>query len=733
MNRIDQFHPTIAFGDATSNDCLELQRLFWSWELRSDLYAARALPELARFARDRHELLTARDQRVLLLHHSIGHHTVDEIAAWPGRKILRYHNITPARYFAGVHEEVRKWCEVGREQLRRLATVCELGIGVSEYNRAELAASGFAKTAVVPILLEWSAFDVAPDAVVARRLADERTAVLAVGQLLPHKGVAELLRAFARYRESDASAHLYVVGSSALVPEHRATLEALAAELGVATQVTFAGSVSLEELVAYYRGASVYVTLSEHEGFGVTVLEAMRFGLPVVAYAAGAIPETAGDATLLLEDRAPETVAAALERAVRDAALRRELVERGKRRLEAFDPARVAERLREVLASDAGLAVALPPRRSVAILTSAERDDARAASEALAAGLRAHGHAVAVVGVRRADNADLSAKVRALPRADVVVIEHEFGIFRELRFVEALVRLRLRGMAIVLALRELEPLAFHQYRALLAAVERASFPFAPLRVAVLHARFRVVARAMGSLPRRLVVRSPESRSRIRILTDDESKVEEIPSLVPPLDTPAPRDAAEKRALRERVGLPADRFVFVSPGYAYAGRRFTEVATAAPEDAVVVCCGLPAETDPGSFERLRAHVKARGLTNVVIEESDERLDAYLRAADCVVLFDETVFQSDNASRAIALGLPCVFSDLPAYRLYEGAGLFASDADELRRAMRDVRDPEVYARLARQTRVLRRMLAPERNAMRYLAGLFQPGRFSHARDA
>ena len=112
--------------------------------------------------------------------------------------------------------------------------------------------------------------------------------------------------------------------------------------------------------------------------------------------------------------------------------------------------------------------------------------------------------------------------------------------------------------------------------------------------------------------------------------------------------------------------------------------------------------------------------------MVIDESDERIGAYIAASDCAVLFDEAAFQSDNASRAIAAALPCVFSDLPVYRVYEGAGLYARDADELARAMRAVRDPETYAGLRRQTRILRRMLAPERNAMRYLAGLFPTAR-------
>src|SRR5687767_13807688 len=159
LRRLDQFHPTIAYGDAVSNDCFELQAELWAHEIRSELGAGRALPEVAKFVRYYGDLLSRRASpgEALLVHHSMGNPAVEDVIAWPGRKIVRYHNITPAEYFAGLNEEVQHWSRIGREQLARLAKDSELGIGDSEYNRKELEAMGYARTAVVPLLLDLAA------------------------------------------------------------------------------------------------------------------------------------------------------------------------------------------------------------------------------------------------------------------------------------------------------------------------------------------------------------------------------------------------------------------------------------------------------------------------------------------------------------------------------------------------------------------------------------------------
>src|SRR6266480_7189503 len=346
-----QFNPVIAYGDAVGNDCLELQRIFWSAGVRSDLFAAEAKPEMRALTRswDDLELIKRRDG-LLLVHHSIGTDTVPKVLASPARKAIVYHNITPGRYFAGLNDYLKTFAELGREQLKELAKAAEFGIADSEYNRKELEAAGLANTAVVPALVDWEDFDRPPDPEVARELADERTAILTVGQILPHKAVDDVVAAFAKYRESDRTAHLYLVGPTAMSGGYLDRVRGDIRRLGLEGAVTLTGSVTIEQLVAYYRGATALLTLSEHEGFCVPLLEAMRSDLPIVAHAAGAIPDTLGDAGILLNDKTPETVAAALERVVGDRDLRKDLIAKGRARLAEFTPDRAAERLRDALA-----------------------------------------------------------------------------------------------------------------------------------------------------------------------------------------------------------------------------------------------------------------------------------------------------------------------------------------------------------------------------------------------
>jgi hypothetical protein len=124
--------------------------------------------------------------------------------------------------------------------------------------------------------------------------------------------------------------------------------------------------------------------------------------------------------------------------------------------------------------------------------------------------------------------------------------------------------------------------------------------------------------------------------------------------------------------------------------------------------------------------VRAFVAEHGYTNVVVNTDWRTMSEHVAASDCVVLYYENIFQSGIATQAIWAGLPCIFSDLPGFRIYDGAGLFARDTEELRERMREVQQPEVYARLRRGIAFYQRMLAPERQTPRLVAGLELRGR-------
>jgi glycosyltransferase involved in cell wall biosynthesis len=231
-----------------------------------------------------------------------------------------------------------------------MAPAMELAIGVSEYDRRELEEAGYARTAHVPILIDWHAYDTTPDDAVMARWDGVRPLLLFVGRVSPHKRQDDLIRMLAYYRACiDPNARLVLVGGYRDQPQYHARLVELVKALHLEPAVTFAGPVSTAELVAYFRSASAFVSLSEHEGFGVPLLEAMRFDVPVIAYDAAAVGETVDGAGVLLKDRdlaqAAEAVGLVLERP----ALREQLVAAGRERLNAFDPDRVALRTREVL------------------------------------------------------------------------------------------------------------------------------------------------------------------------------------------------------------------------------------------------------------------------------------------------------------------------------------------------------------------------------------------------
>ena len=111
----------------------------------------------------------------------------------------------------------------------------------------------------------------------------------------------------------------------------------------------FTGQVSDEELATYYRNAHAYLSLSEHEGFCVPVVEAMTMDVPVLAYAAGAVPETLGGAGVMFSPKDLEQAAEWLGALIYDAPLRQSVIAGQRRRVQDFDPRAVEPHLRRML------------------------------------------------------------------------------------------------------------------------------------------------------------------------------------------------------------------------------------------------------------------------------------------------------------------------------------------------------------------------------------------------
>jgi glycosyltransferase involved in cell wall biosynthesis len=198
------------------------------------------------------------------------------------------------------------------------------------------------EAAVIPVLFDRSALPP------AQPEPPGPPTILFVGRLVPHKRQDLVIQAFARFRRSTPGARLVLVGEP-FIDEFGAELRALADELAPGA-VAFEQKIPRDRLASHYRDASVFLCLSEHEGFCIPLLEAFHFGVPVIARDAGAIEEVVGDAGVLLEAQDGVAIVAELLRIVTgDSELRAELRGRGERRLARYDSTRAAERLREAL------------------------------------------------------------------------------------------------------------------------------------------------------------------------------------------------------------------------------------------------------------------------------------------------------------------------------------------------------------------------------------------------
>ena len=342
--------------DAVTGQARAYRRAFERWRWGGSDYAANIDPRVGRWVKPLEKLQTAPDD-VLLLHYSAYAPRLRPLLDLPNRKLLVSHNVTPARYLWRYEPVAAVYCAVGREQLPDFVRSVDVAAGVSEYNVAELAAAGARSTAVVPIVFEPPP-RTAPPAQAARPNGGSAAAtgaptILFVGRLTPHKRHDLLLRAFALYRRHRApDARLHLVGEP-LSPAYGAAVRELADELAPGA-VTIEGGIAPAALWDRYRQADAFLSMSEHEGFCIPLLEAFNFGVPVIARPAGGIPEVAGDGALLCDGDDLAVVAELLALAVSDRDLRAELRRRAALRLAAYAPERALDSLRGVVIRTAG-------------------------------------------------------------------------------------------------------------------------------------------------------------------------------------------------------------------------------------------------------------------------------------------------------------------------------------------------------------------------------------------
>jgi glycosyltransferase involved in cell wall biosynthesis len=348
---INQWVPAAHRGDAIGDSARKVRDILRAGGHQSDLFAMTIDDELRGEVRA-FPHPTAGDGDVTIFHFALPSAMTEAFAHLGGRRVLQYHNITPAEFFAPYDPALFRLAALGRRELKTLVGRVDLALGDSEFNRRELELMGFSSTGVLPIAVNTERITAAPRRPSLEKiLSDGLINILFVGRIVPNKRIEDHIRLAEVYKRYVDSYYRFIfVGRYDGVPRYYAQLRALITEYQMLPdRFWFTGPVADEDLAAFYRWADVYVSLSEHEGFCVPLVEAMAAGVPVLAYAAGAVPETLGGAGVLFSPKDLELAAETMGMLVYDRPFREAVLAGQRERLEAFAPARIEARLNDVI------------------------------------------------------------------------------------------------------------------------------------------------------------------------------------------------------------------------------------------------------------------------------------------------------------------------------------------------------------------------------------------------
>jgi glycosyltransferase involved in cell wall biosynthesis len=342
--------PSISYGDAISNHALEIRSILKAWGYESEIYAQHIHPKLSNIARayTGYKKVSSAENG-LIFHFSIGSEISQFVKILPDKKILIYHNITPPIFFSGVNDTIAHLLRRGREELAEYHDRVDLALGDSEYNRKELTEIGFKRTGVLPLIVDYDKYAQEPDYKILNEFRDDYTNLIFVGRISPNKKQEDVIKIFYYFNKfNDPQSRLFLIGSYQGTEKYLIQLKELIEKLNL-KNVYFTGHVEFEELLAYYKLADLFISMSEHEGFCVPLLESMHFGIPIIAYNSSAIPYTLNGTGILVNEKRYEEIAELAYILVNDRNIKDKIIEKQKERLKQFEKAKIKIMLKKYI------------------------------------------------------------------------------------------------------------------------------------------------------------------------------------------------------------------------------------------------------------------------------------------------------------------------------------------------------------------------------------------------
>lgn len=357
--KIVQLVHTLQYGDAISQEALTIHRLLVGKGVNSEIVCVNLHEKLVGRARKLEvanqgcsDWKQADEPIVLVLHFSIAS-VLNEIFldSTSCKRVVIYHNLTPVHWFEGYNARVAGDLRDGHQELKRVIEGADVVLADSSFNAGELVQMGRSDAQVFPLVLDEDKWRIEANAGISAMLRARQGAnILHVGRIAPNKCLEDILKVFYFYHHKiDQMSHLWLVGHDVDTEIYSFELRCMIDQMRLKNAVTFVGSIADCELKAFYQNSSSYICMSEHEGFCVPLIEAMYFGLPVVAYGSSAIGETLGDAGLIVNEKVHAQIAELVSIACAQGEVREELITQGRQRVESFGLSEFARKLDEVI------------------------------------------------------------------------------------------------------------------------------------------------------------------------------------------------------------------------------------------------------------------------------------------------------------------------------------------------------------------------------------------------
>lgn len=334
-------HRSVITGDAIGNDILGsyslLERMGLLPEIVCEFYQEEILVDY-RVKSDMNAARIRSAYDLLMYHHSVNWTDGETIIdAFSGPIVIKYHNITPAKFFTPYSQLYESVCELGREQTKRFAHGGKVTLWLSDsaYNALELSTIGVKSSDNVVVPPFTRADELFHIKNLAKYKPGECVDLLFVGRLAPNKGHHHLLQIISSYITLySTDVRLSIVGAADIqLSEYSDQLPYLCEQLGITPHITWLSNISDRQLDGLLGTSHAYINASEHEGFCVPIVEAQSIGLPVITVDSTALAETTGTNQIICplprNDEGYDLIAGLIHEVVTNSSLRENLIHHG--------------------------------------------------------------------------------------------------------------------------------------------------------------------------------------------------------------------------------------------------------------------------------------------------------------------------------------------------------------------------------------------------------------------